>query len=87
MRPNRPNPARSKLWRLLAPLIAMMVAVPAGLCQTGPTWWYNSVFTTTGTVPAVRGTANDYAAVNQGQVKNLAVTAVNELNVDLAQFG
>ena len=46
----------------------------------------NPSFTTSGT-PVISGTANDYSAVNQGQLKNIAVTAVNELNTDLAQFG
>jgi hypothetical protein len=45
-----------------------------------PPWWANQGLLS-GTSP------NDYAAANQGQVKNMAVGAVNELNADLAQFG
>ena len=45
-----------------------------------PAWWANyGVLSGT--------TRNDYSAANQGQVKNIAVAAVNELNTDLAQFG
>jgi RHS repeat-associated protein len=54
---------------------------------SGPAWWYNPAVTVSGTAPLISGSANDYAAVNQGQVKNIAVTAINELNTDLAQFG
>jgi uncharacterized protein (TIGR03790 family) len=54
---------------------------------TGPGWWYNPALTVSGTTPIISGTANDYAAVNQGQVKNFAVTAINELNAGLSGEG
>jgi len=44
-----------------------------------PEWWYNQGL--------ISGTAyNDFAAANQGEAKNFAVGAVNELDVDLAPF-
>jgi hypothetical protein len=70
-------------------LIALAICLGAPFLlrgATGPAWWYNGSLTTTGT-PLVSGTANDFAAINQGQAKNVAVTAINELNTDLAQFG
>jgi hypothetical protein len=45
-----------------------------------PAWWANQGILS-GTM------AEDYAAANQGQAKNMAVAAVQELNQDLAQFG
>jgi hypothetical protein len=45
-----------------------------------PTWWASQGILS-GTTP------NDFAAANQGQAKNMALGAVNELNSDLAQFG
>jgi len=77
----------------LIPLRVLLVtliylAIPVLLFGgTGPSWWYNPALTTSGTVPVISGTANDYAAANQGQVKNIAVAAVTELDADLAQFG
>jgi hypothetical protein len=47
---------------------------------TYPAWW-SSRGVLSGT------TSNDFAVANQGQAKNIAVAAVNELNADLAQFG
>jgi hypothetical protein len=82
------KPGRDGRVSLRLLVIAVSLAVPLLVlgATTGPAWWYNPSLTPSGT-PLISGTANDYAAVNQGQVKNLAVTAVNELNTDLAQFG
>jgi hypothetical protein len=72
---------------LLLTALAICLGVPFLLMgATGPAWWYNGSFTTNG-APLITGTASDFSAVNQGQAKNIAVTAVNELNTDLAQFG
>jgi len=72
-------PTSLKSVRILA-ATAICLGIPLMLlAASGPTWWYNSSFTTSGTAPLVSGTANDYAAANQGQMKNMAVTAVNEL--------
>jgi hypothetical protein len=45
-----------------------------------PSWW-SAYGVLSGTTPA------DYGAANQGQAKNIAVSAVSELNNDLPQFG
>jgi hypothetical protein len=45
-----------------------------------PAWWHNQGL--------ISGTAyKDFGAANQGEAKNFAVGAVNELDADLAQFG
>jgi hypothetical protein len=75
-----------RLILLFGALLTAGGLTPMAVGQT-PAWWGNSQFTVSGTSPAVGGTANDYAAVNQGQLKNIAITSVNELNTDLAQFG
>lgn len=67
---------------------ALALAIPLLVSgATGPGWWYNPALTVSGTMPIIRGAPNDYAAVTQGQLKNFAVTAVNELNKDIPQFG
>src|ERR1700678_747396 len=64
-----------------AALLVARVQSPAqSTTGTDPGWWYNYGVLST-------GTANDYAAANQGQAKNIAVAAVSELDNDLAQFG
>lgn len=64
---------------------AIILGIPLRLFgATGPAWWYSSTISASGTAPVISGTANDYAVVNQGMVKNLAVTAINELNAALA---
>jgi hypothetical protein len=66
---------------------AICLGIPLRLFASGPAWWSNPSLTVSGTSPVISGTANDYGAANQGQVKNIAITAINELNTDLAQFG
>jgi hypothetical protein len=67
---------------------AIILAAPLGLLgASGPSWWYNSTISASGTAPVVSGAANDYAALPQGAAKNFAVTAVNELNAALAAVG
>ena len=69
--------------RLLAG-IACICLVPLLLFAAGPAypaWW------TYWGVIVQSGTANDYAPVNQGQVKNLAISAVAEFDQNLSQFG
>jgi len=68
--------------------MAFCLSIPVQLfAGTGPSWWYNPTLTTSGTTPVVSGGTNDYSAGNQGQLKNMAVTGVNELNAGLSQFG
>ena len=57
--------------------------------DSGPAWWSDPSLTTSGTAAVIEpdGTPMDYAAVNAGQVKNIAVAAVNEMNAALASEG
>jgi len=55
----------------------LAVLVPACVWAVGPSWW-----TTRGVLNS-SATAQDYAAVNQGQVKNIAKQAYEELKVRL----
>ena len=83
----RSNCGGSISMRLVA-IIAISITIPLLLRgATGPSWWYNPSLTTSGTAAVGQTGTNDYAAVNQGQVKNLAVTAVNVLNANIPQFG
>jgi hypothetical protein len=70
--------------RFAALMVALLLAAAHNLnAQTEPAypeWWYNQGL--------ISGTAyNDFAAANQGEAKNFAVGAVNELDTDLSQFG
>jgi hypothetical protein len=73
-------------WRLRTVQLAFVLLWLSGLrvaAQTAPVypaWWANQGVLS-GTV------ARDYAVVNQGEVKNIAVGAINELNEHFAQFG
>ena len=64
--------------RLLAAWVIAGAVPWRASAGTGPGWWYNPALTTSGTAAVGQTGTNDYAAVNQGQVKNLAVTAVND---------
>jgi hypothetical protein len=57
--------------------IALLGMLPAFLWAQAPGWW------TSQGVLKQNATPNDYAAVNQGQVKNIATAAVAELNQNL----
>jgi hypothetical protein len=57
--------------RLLS-AVAACVLLPVLLIADGPQWW-----------PTNGNDANDYAAINQGQVKNLATAAVAEMDAHL----
>jgi hypothetical protein len=61
-------------------LLAALIALPLSVIAAQPSWW-----TTRGVTNG--NEANDYSAVNQGQVKNIATKAVDELESSLAQFG
>lgn len=81
------NPA---LVRAFLPLLLLASAFGLPhllLGATGPAWWTNPALTAGGNAPLIRGGADDYAAVNQGQFKNVAVTAVKYLDVELASLG
>ena len=67
-------------WLVLAFLLCSGLRLGAQSTPIYPTWWANQGLLS-GTSPS------DYSAANQGQAKNMAVGAVNELNADLAQFG
>jgi len=64
--------------RLLA-VLALCSLVPLFVFAATPSWWSN---------PGVLNgnDPNDYAAVNQGQVKNIAVLAVQELDANFKRF-
>ena len=67
--------------RLLAAM-AIFAFAPLIVFAAAPSWWSNP------NRPVIDSDIpNDYAAVNQGQVKNIAVKAVAEMNDSLAQFG
>lgn len=62
-------------------MLAVFILVPACLWAAGPAWW-----TERGVLnPAA--TADDYAAVNQGQVKNIAKQAYEEIKAKLGSAG
>ena len=71
------NIGRFVQWSTLGLLTASM---PMVLLGQAPSWWSDRGVINTS------GTANDYAAVNQGQVKNIAVNAVYELDDNFWQF-
>jgi uncharacterized protein (TIGR03790 family) len=87
MKPNdRPDRSGFALVRLIV-AVAICLAIPLLLFgASGPAWWHDPTLTVSGT-PIISGTANDYAAVNQGQVKYFALTAINELNAGLSGVG
>lgn len=59
-------------------LFVIGLLIPLVAFAANPGWWTNPDH------PVLNGSqANDYAAVNQGQVKNLAVAAIAELNAHL----
>jgi hypothetical protein len=62
--------------RLLAG-IAVAALLPVILLAAPPQWW------STRGVTNASAQANDYAAVNQGQLKNIAKAAVAEFDADL----
>jgi RHS repeat-associated protein len=67
--------AGAPLRTLLA--LAVLSLLPLIVLATAPQWWIDR-----GVInPAA--TPNDYAAINQGQLKNLAVQAYQELQADL----
>src|SRR5271163_1577185 len=67
----------------LAAMLILVLVQPRIWAQTSPNYpaWWSTYGVISGT------TRNDYAAVAQGQAKNLAVAAVSELNNALAQSG
>jgi len=60
----------------------VIVCAPIALLASGPAWWSDPTLTTSGT-PVISGSASDFAVANQGQLKNMAVTAVKEFNTVL----
>ena len=73
-----PHRSASASIRLIVGL-AICLLIPVLLFAAAPTWW-----TTQGVFNG--NPENDYAAVNQGQVKNIAVLADQELDENFWQF-
>ena len=67
------NTFDSKHWGGLLVALLLACACPPVHAQTAPTWW------TTRSVITPGATADDYAVINQGQVKHLAVAAAAEI--------
>src|SRR5438046_569537 len=83
MRMNLSHCSRAAVSIRLLVGIVFCSLVPVLIFAAAPTWWTNPAR------PVLKSgaEANDYAAVTQGQVKNIAMAAVVELNSSLAQFG
>ena len=76
-----PNSSEKKGGISLRLLLGIALALlPLVLLAQAPGWWSQRGVTNS-------NSPNDYAAVNQGQVKNIAVNAVAELDENLSQFG
>jgi len=73
-----PKEGRVRLHLILA--LTFLVLMPVFIMAQAPTWWSERNVIN-------ENPANDYGAVNQGQVKNIAVAAVAELNVKLEPWG
>ena len=71
------QPSTRSAVRLLVIVALCLMAVPLVLRAAAPGWWSER-----GVVDA-NSTANDFAAVNQGQVKHLAKQAMQELEAHL----
>jgi len=67
---------KSSAWALLPVGTALFICLPFLMGQA-PSWWTDREVLDPGKTP------NDYAAVNQGQVKFMAVKAYEELNENL----
>jgi hypothetical protein len=80
MSARRSSPCPSIAGLVLALLLATALQLAAQSTPVYPAWWTNQGILS-GTSP------EDFALANQGQAKNMAVGAVNEFNIDLAQFG
>lgn len=65
----------------LALLLSLAFTIPLLLVAAPPDWWQ------TRGVVATNATTNDFAPVNQGQVKKFAAAAVAEMNEKLAATG
>jgi hypothetical protein len=79
------NPGQPRCGAISPRLVIVMAAVvflgtAGSLWATPPSWW-------SGYGVLNGNAANDYAVANQGQAKNIAVAAVQEMDNDLAQFG
>jgi hypothetical protein len=67
----------------LATFFAVTCLSPALLMAGNPPWWASRNVISIDPATSKRRPADDYAAVNQGQLKNIAVAAVAELNANL----
>jgi len=63
--------------------VAVFCALPILLFANGPSWWADRGIISLDPVTGDPRPADDYAAANQGQVKNIAKAAVAEMNVVL----
>ncbi|MGC3991662.1 MAG: hypothetical protein QM796_18625 [Chthoniobacteraceae bacterium] len=64
-------------WGGIAVVINTVLLLP--LAATGPGWWYERGIIATDSNTGATKVADDYGAINQGQLKMLATTAYNEL--------
>jgi len=62
--------------RVLLSLLLLVLVPLIAIAGTPPSWWTSP--------DVINGTANDYAAINQGQLKNLATKAYQHLQANLA---
>src|SRR5207302_10331749 len=69
--------------RLLSAIAAIGLLLPLVLRAADPGWWMDKGVTKIDPNTGLPAEANDYAAVNQGQVKNIAIEAIAELNAHL----
>ena len=72
----QPPSLRRRVPGRLVFLLAWAIAVPLALHSAPPSWWQNQSVTT-------GATPNDYAAINQGQLKYLAKSAITTMNANL----
>ena len=67
----------------LATLVSIICLSPALLMAGNPPWWTSRNVISIDPATGKPRSTNDYAAANQGQVKNIAAAAVAELNANL----
>ena len=63
------------------PILCALCVFVVNLPASGPPWW------ATQNVLSANATADDYAVVNQGQLKNIASKAAAEMNLQWASQG
>jgi hypothetical protein len=69
--------------RLILSTLSFGLCLAVTLHATAPEWWSSRGVIATDPVTHAPLAANDYAVINQGQLKNFVVAAVAELNANL----